>query len=182
MVHVRRRVVKAERHLVLPAGIRELAHDVFSVRCARDFVVGIVRVEHTKPIAVFCGLDHVPLSAFTSQINPRLRVKPHRIEASGQRAILRLRDFAGVRHDRPGCFHANRSAILPRAWNERAWTASATAPSLARKILLLCRIFGSLRRQYVPMLSITNETVASNELFESRCDAVVLVPPSRCRL
>src|SRR6266404_2038152 len=61
--------------------------------------------------------------------------------------------------------HANRSAVLPRAWNERAWTASATAPSLARKILLLCRIFGSLRRQYLAMLSITGESVASNELL-----------------
>src|SRR3982074_1376191 len=71
--------------------------------------------------------------------------------------------------------HANRSAILLSAWNERAWTASATAPSLARKILLLCRIFGSLRRQYLPMLSITGESVASYGLFvESRCDAVVV--------
>src|SRR5258708_18381846 len=64
--------------------------------------------------------------------------------------------------------HANRSARLLSAWNERAWTASATAPSLARKILLLCRIFGSLRRQYLPMLSITGESVASYELLWSR--------------
>src|SRR6267142_3888936 len=64
--------------------------------------------------------------------------------------------------------HANRSAILLSAWNERAWMVSATAPSLARKTLLLCRIFGSLRREYVLMLSITGESVASYELFWSR--------------
>src|ERR1700724_2888681 len=64
--------------------------------------------------------------------------------------------------------HANRSAILLSAWNERAWTASATAPSFARKILLLCRIFGSLRKQYLPMLSITGESVALYELLWSR--------------
>src|ERR1700732_1919762 len=64
--------------------------------------------------------------------------------------------------------HANRAAILLSAWTDRAWTASATATSLARKILLLCGIFGSLRRQYLPMLSITGESVASYELLWSR--------------
>src|SRR5258708_29135713 len=73
MVHVWRRVVEAKWHLVGPTSVRQLAHNVFSVRCARDFVVGIVRIKHATTVMVFCSEDHVTLSAFARLIVPRLR-------------------------------------------------------------------------------------------------------------
>src|SRR6267142_1300104 len=55
--------------------------------------------------------------------------------------------------------HASRSTMLLNARNERTWTSSAAAPRLSRNSLLLCSIFGSLRRQQLPKLSITGERV-----------------------
>jgi len=58
--------------------------------------------------------------------------------------------------------------MLLSARIEPNWMANAAAPILARNILLLCRIFGSQKRQHLPMLSITSKSVAWYKLLPIR--------------
>ncbi len=105
MVHVRRRVVKAERHRLGLGRRRQFRHDVLLVRRVGDLIVRVGRVEHREAVVVFGSEHHVALPGGLGQPHPGARVEPHRVEPLRQGAVVGFRDrrvALGARaHDRP---------------------------------------------------------------------------------
>ncbi len=108
VIHIGRRVVETDRHVLAMARLGKLAHDVFAVGRVRDFVTGVGRIEHAEAVVVFGGEDHIALAGRFGERDPGIRIEFHRIELRRKRPVLHLRNgelFRGT-HDGPGCLNA----------------------------------------------------------------------------
>src|SRR5438132_14334795 len=139
-MHVRWRVVEAQRHAAFYAGACQLLDDVLAIGSIGDLVVREGRIEHAEAIVMLGGEHHVLLAGSAGQIDEGIGVKLRWIESHGKWPILRFRDATGSRpHNGPRGFDAwerirspvNKHSEFRIAIPRRALLLGAQGPSKA---------------------------------------------------